>query len=164
MKVVFQAVLYGTWVLGNGIPREDVIEVMLQVENVVFDDETKRNDAPSDHAPIVEMVLRDSFNHVSQKNVIAVPEIDEQGPGKFLIPVGGDPFILGIAGSAILRIDGREYEPDMVIRRGVDQVSKLFLARPRAGLMRSVSRSGERLFIGESLEGGQVPDNRLPKL
>ncbi len=101
----------------NRVPCQHVIEVVLHVESIVLYNETQCYDAPSDHTPIIHMLLRNTLDEVREKHIVRIPEIDEKVPFYFPISVCFNPLILRVTLPAELPVDRAQHETDMVVCR-----------------------------------------------
>lgn len=114
-------------------PSQQMIDVMLHVENIVFYDEPQRLHAPPDHAAILQMLVRNAVDHTNEQGIVAIPKINQRAPLDVPVSMRLHPFVLRIALSAELAIDRGQDKTQMVVCCRVDQMTKFLLACPTAG-------------------------------
>lgn len=64
------------------------------------------------------------FPEVIDQQIVVVPEIDDPVPVDFLISMQADSVILGVAGSVEFAFQCGEDKTDVVVGRGIHQVSE----------------------------------------
>ena len=147
------------WIWCNPLPREHMIEVVLHVENVILDNEPQRRDAPSDHAAILHMLLRNAFDDLREQGIVLIPEIDQSSPLDVPVSMRLDPFVLCVTLAAEFSVDRGQHESDVIVGRRIDQMTQLLLARPGS----RPSICPRRRFIGELSKIENFPLNGFSK-
>ena len=108
-------------ILGDRVPLEDVIEVVLHVQYVIFDQESERHWlALADDALAPHQVLRQVLDQTRQQQVVVLPEIDQVAEFFLLRPRPGRRLSARVA----LR-DGFE-EDSLAIDRLLKRLCKVF--------------------------------------
>ena len=107
-----------------------MIHVVLHVANVINDKESECDSARPDNASALHSFFRNIRDQTDEKNVVAIPKIDDFRPRLILIAMGLHPSVLRVARPFVCALDRRHGKAHVVVRRGIDQVPKLLLRRP----------------------------------
>src|SRR5215469_10950730 len=103
-------------VCGDHRAGQEVVEVMLHVPDIVFDDEAEGRRLPiADRAHGRQLVRRNVLHEVRKQRVVVKPEGDKKVPRKILIAVYSYPFVLSIAKSPIPAFKGRSDKANMIV-------------------------------------------------
>ena len=98
------------------LTRQNVVEVMLHVPDIIFDDEAEGSGfAVADCAHGGKFVGRNVLHEARKQRVVLKPESDKKVPRKVLIAVYSHPFLLFIARPSIPAFQGRSDKADMVV-------------------------------------------------
>ena len=110
-----------------------MIEMVLHVDYVVFDNEPQCLYSPADDASIPHVFFGDPLDEVRDKGVVAVPEIHECAPFHFVVTVRVDPFLLCVTEATEFSVHSCQNEADVIIRSRVDEMPEFLLSRPATG-------------------------------